>query len=239
MNGRLTSCIAPTAVLGSLALISTVYGRAPIEPIEAIQGVQVKATVFRATKGRSPIVVRSRDELAKHISEDQLAKLQKQVDWQQQQVMIFAWRGSGQDRLEFDVLESFPEQIVFRYLPGRTRDLRPHLYVFAIRSNVKWRVIDPTQKKPQPLSDEYVKVEIRGKLNSQVVAIGGETTGVTISSDGVTLELEFAERMELWRLAKRFHEKTVVVKDRLRVKRGVEIRQRWIVDVEALTATPK
>ncbi|HIM31025.1 MAG TPA: hypothetical protein EYG57_15940 [Planctomycetes bacterium] len=234
MNGRLPQCVSPTAILGSLALISTVYGQA-IDPIEAIRGAfPAKPSVYLATKGRSPIVVRSARELAKHISEEQLAKFQDKLDWQKQQVLIFAWRGSGQDRLEFDVLESFPEQIVFRYLPGRTRDLRPHLHLFVLRSNVKWRLNDPTARKPKPVKDQYVKLEVRGKLNSQVLAIGGETTGVTIAANGVTLELEFAERMELWQLAKKWHDKTVVVTGQLHVKRGVEIRQRWIVDVEAL-----
>ena len=36
--------------------------------------------------------------------------------------------------------ESFPEQITFRIQPGRTRDLRPHVRVFALRGNVKWSV---------------------------------------------------------------------------------------------------
>jgi hypothetical protein len=84
------------------------------------------------------------------------------------------------------------------------------------------------------VKDQYVKLEVRGKLNSQALAIGGETTGVTIAANGVTLELEFAERMELWQLAKKWHDKTVVLTGQLHVKRGVEIRQRWIVDVEAL-----
>jgi hypothetical protein len=38
------------------------------------------------------------------------------------------------------VKESFPEQIMFSYKPGRTRDLRPHLKVYVLQSNVKWAV---------------------------------------------------------------------------------------------------
>ena len=33
-------------------------------------------------------------------------------------VLVFAWRGSGQDRLTYNVLESFPEQIAFKFTPG-------------------------------------------------------------------------------------------------------------------------
>ena len=39
-----------------------------------------------------------------------------------------------------NIAESYPEQVFFTYKPGRTRDLRPHVYVFALRSNVKWSV---------------------------------------------------------------------------------------------------
>ena len=43
------------------------------------------------------------------------------------------------EKADYVVMESFPEQIAFSCRPGRTRDLRPHVHVFALRSNVKWR----------------------------------------------------------------------------------------------------
>jgi hypothetical protein len=50
---------------------------------------------------------------------------------------VFAWRGSGQDKMTYTIAESFPEQITFKILPGRTRDLRSHLKIYASRKNVK------------------------------------------------------------------------------------------------------
>lgn len=82
----------------------------------------------------------SEKEAAEHFGEQELAKLVKQVDIAQQFVLVFAWRGSGQDWLEHAVAESFPEQIFFTYKPGRTRDPRPHVRVYVLRSNVKWSV---------------------------------------------------------------------------------------------------
>ena len=76
-------------------------------------------------------------------------------------------------------------------------------------------------------ADEHIKVEVREKLNSQIFAIGGETTGVVITANGVTWELELGKKAEL-------HEKTVVVTGQLHVKTGVEIRKRWIVNVASL-----
>ena len=80
------------------------------------------------------------DAVMEYFSEDALAALTKQVDFEQRVVLVFAWRGSGQDRLSYSVAESFPEQVFFEYKPGRTKDLRPHVYVFALRANVKWRM---------------------------------------------------------------------------------------------------
>jgi hypothetical protein len=37
-------------------------------------------------------------------------------------------------------LESFPEQIVFGYKPGKTDDLHRHVKLFALRNGVKWSV---------------------------------------------------------------------------------------------------
>ena len=111
---------------------------AKVPPIARLDKVTPKPSVFKTSSRRKPIVLRSEKEAAEHFSEDGLAKLTKQVDFEQQFVLLFAWRGSGQDRLRHDVAESYPEQVFFTYKAGRTRDLRPHVYVYALRSNVKW-----------------------------------------------------------------------------------------------------
>ena len=41
---------------------------------------------------------------------------------------------------EVELPAGFPEQVFFTYTPGRTRDLRPHVHVYALRSNVRWSV---------------------------------------------------------------------------------------------------
>ena len=71
------------------------------------------------------------------------AVIATKVDFKKQIVLVFAWRGSGGDKLEYQILESFPEQIPFSLRPGVTDDLRSHSRVFALRSNVKWSVKAP------------------------------------------------------------------------------------------------
>jgi len=132
--------LATIAIL--LSVPATVLGAEPdpeIPPIQEVKGAKPDASVFKAASRQKPLVIESKKAAAEHFSQDALAALVKRVDFEQQVALVFAWRGSGQDRLSFDVAESYPEQVFFRYKPGRTRDLRPHLYVFALRTNVKWR----------------------------------------------------------------------------------------------------
>ncbi len=125
-----------------LVLLSVAFAiAAPDASIPAIKAVK-EATpndgVFKAAARGKPLEIKSEEDAAKHFDEKSLAALKEQVDFENQFVLVFAWRGSGQDKLSYDVAESFPEQVQFKLTPGRTRDLRPHIHVYALRSNVKW-----------------------------------------------------------------------------------------------------
>ena len=109
-------------------------------PIVEIKDVAPRQRVLDVSGWNKPLVIRSEKEAADHFASDQLDKLKIQVDFEKQFVLLFAWRGSGQDRLSYVVAESYPEQVMFQYTPGRTKDLRPHVYLYALRSQVTWRV---------------------------------------------------------------------------------------------------
>ena len=109
------------------------------EPIVSIK-VKPQSSIFKNSNFNKPIVVKSKEEAAKHFGKEAVASLVKAVDFKKQIVLIFAWRGSGGDQLNYTVAESFPEQISFSRQFGRTRDLKSHAKVFALRSNVKWNV---------------------------------------------------------------------------------------------------
>jgi hypothetical protein len=113
---------------------------AQLPPIRELDKLVPKPSVFEGRTWKQPLVIKSQKEAAEHFDADELTKLTKQVDFAKQVVLLFAWRGSGQDRLDAAVAESYPEQIFFRHTPGRTRDLREHVRIFALRSNVKWSV---------------------------------------------------------------------------------------------------
>ncbi|MFQ5734111.1 MAG: hypothetical protein ACE5KM_19420 [Planctomycetaceae bacterium] len=131
------------ALLIPALLVTLVAAAAPdpkLPPIKRIKDAKPKKSIFKTATRKKPLVLKSQKDAAKYFGKVNLANLKKQVDFTQQFVLVFAWRGSGGDRFRVSVAESYPEQISFHYKPGRTRDLRPHVYVYVLRSNVKWRV---------------------------------------------------------------------------------------------------
>ncbi len=76
-----------------------------------------------------------------------------------------------------------------------------------------------------------------GMLRTGVVAIGGETTGTTITRDEITWELDFGKNQTLSDIAQRLSGKQVMVQGKLEHRQGVEIKERSVVTVTALQAT--
>jgi len=130
---RLTLWCATLAVVLSIAsgMVSAQ------EPIVAIK-VMPEEGVFKNSAWDKPLVIKSSEDAVKHFRKDAIETLGKEVDFKKQFLLVFAWRGSGGDKLSYAVAESWPEQIFFSLEPGLTRDLRGHTHVFALRSNVSW-----------------------------------------------------------------------------------------------------
>jgi len=124
-------------ILLAFSVLSSTFAAEP-PAIKALTDAKPKPTVFKAASQTKPLVIRTEKEAAEHFLDASLAALKKQVDLKKQIVLVFAWQGSGQDRLSHSVAESYPEQVTFKYTHGFSRDLRPHIHVYALRSNVKW-----------------------------------------------------------------------------------------------------
>lgn len=80
-----------------------------------------------------------------------------------------------------------------------------------------------------------VSVLCHGRLRHGVVAIGGETTGTTITFNRVTWELQLPDEASR-DFAKLHHKEPVVVSGTLRKVVGTEKTVRWVIDVKELTA---
>ena len=87
---------------------------------------------------------------------------------------------------------------------------------------------------PAAEEESYIDVEIKGTLETGIMAIGGETTGTIIRVGKVTWELDLGGKKDLAELAAKLDKQQVVVTGRYQQKPGVEIKVRHIVTVKTL-----
>ena len=85
----------------------------------------------------SPFVANSKVEAVKLLGLQQAEDIEKQMSFKTHRVLLFMWAGSGQDRLDFDLVNG---KAIFRYVPGRTRDYRKHQKAFAVNKTLTWEV---------------------------------------------------------------------------------------------------
>jgi len=97
------------------------------------------------TKGvaSKPTKITNAEELAKAFpdsDEEWLDRIAKQVDFEKDELLFFAWTGSGTDRLSFKVEQTKKGPVVvFSYKQGLGDDIpRPRFRLYAIAKN--WRI---------------------------------------------------------------------------------------------------
>lgn len=73
-------------------------------------------------------------------------RLAKELDFDREQLLLFTWSGSGQDKLtpEYKMLciKSKESEVVFRYTSGDATDRKAHAHLFVVPKSQKttWRV---------------------------------------------------------------------------------------------------
>jgi hypothetical protein len=113
------------------------------EKSPVVRALDVKATSPASGKATQPLAIRSADELSKAVSDEAaVAAVKKLVDFETEQVVYFAWSGSGQDRITVAAAAGTKgPEVKFTYAAGRTRDFRPHRLFFALPKNATYKVI--------------------------------------------------------------------------------------------------
>ena len=107
-------------------------------PIVEFKKIEFKTQAFEDAERGKPLAIKTLEEAEKYFDEATLERIQKCMEFEERHLLLFAWQGSGRDKLEFAVMESYPEQLSFTLVPGRTRDLRRHAKLYSIRKNVKY-----------------------------------------------------------------------------------------------------
>jgi hypothetical protein len=80
-------------------------------------------------------------------------------------------------------------------------------------------------------------IEAKGKLSTDIMAIGGETTGTILTTKKGTWELDFGGNEKLCKLADKLDGQVVVVRGVPERREGVEIKERRVIQVQSLEAT--
>lgn len=134
---RLTICLLVIALLS----VSTFAAKKALvcPPLVKLTDFKPNQSVFKDAKRNAPIQIKTTDDVVKYFGKEQAKAIGKKVDLKHQTILVFAWRGSGQDQLQYTILKSNPPQYDFYITPGRTRDLRPHVHVYAVREDIKWK----------------------------------------------------------------------------------------------------
>jgi hypothetical protein len=93
---------------------------------------------------KEPTIIASTDELAKSpIVKDAADDLKKQIDFAKDKLVVFAWAGSGQDKLASDLKSEDKKTIAeFTLTRGLTRDLRRHIHLFAVPKDAEVKFVD-------------------------------------------------------------------------------------------------
>ena len=98
----------------------------------------------------APVVLISADEASKYFKKDVVAKWAKKINFDKQMIFVWSWRGSGQDRMEPYISQANPKKVLFYNEQGSTKDFSEHLYVYAVRKDIKMPSIHvPTLLKMQ------------------------------------------------------------------------------------------
>jgi hypothetical protein len=92
----------------------------------------------------APIALRTAADLDKHIPSKEIrAELLKTIKLDREYLVLFAWAGSGGDRLTVAVeMGKKGPEAVFTRKPGLTDDLRQHIKIFSLPKTMPHRLAD-------------------------------------------------------------------------------------------------
>ncbi|MBY0230998.1 MAG: hypothetical protein K2W96_17060 [Gemmataceae bacterium] len=110
----------------------------PAKPVKTREITAVKRLVTElGGDPMKPVRLKSEKELADAVGDEAAKAILKEVDFKKEHLLLFAWAGSGGDRIE--PTDSKRGDAAFAYTRGKRKDLRKHAKLFAIdaKSEVK------------------------------------------------------------------------------------------------------
>ncbi|MCS6865666.1 MAG: hypothetical protein RMJ56_06455 [Gemmataceae bacterium] len=110
--------------------------------VKEIDTKDFKLAVDRDGKPTAPTEIKTADELAKNAALKEAAEaIKKHVNFEKEKLVLFAWGGSGGDRITADAKNPG----TFNYSPGFTRDYRLHVKLFVVPKDAVVKVVTVRQ----------------------------------------------------------------------------------------------
>jgi len=107
---------------------------------------KIDLTGFKAERARGtvekPLEINSAEDLARTFTDKEIQeRIKKDVNFETEKLLFFAWAGSGGDKLAFTVEKGSDAPVVmFTHTPGLTRDLRQHFLLYAMPKKATFKV---------------------------------------------------------------------------------------------------
>ena len=109
--------------------------------VKEIETKDLKVAVPNGGKATAPAEIKSADELAKSpVLKDAADAVKKQVNFEKEKLVVFAWSGSGGDRIAGEPSKD-GKSAEFTYRIGLTFDLRQHVKLFVVPKDAAVKVV--------------------------------------------------------------------------------------------------
>lgn len=136
-----------------VALAVPVTAADKTQPLTAVDLKGKEIAVVQPKEGNplQPTEIKTTDELTKSplFAESSIEKVKKEVNFEKEKLVVFAWSGSGRDVIAgVLVTEEKKATAQFTYTPGATKDNRPHFRLFVVPKDAEMKV-ERAQRVPK------------------------------------------------------------------------------------------
>ncbi|HEY1190709.1 MAG TPA: hypothetical protein VGE74_23965 [Gemmata sp.] len=123
-----------SALLVVALLVAPVVAADDKPVVKELPTKELKVAPARGGKATEPTEIKSAEELAKNaVLKGAAEEVKKLVDFGKEKLLVFAWSGSGQDKVAVTgETEDGKTALTVTYTRGLTRDLRQHVKLFVV-----------------------------------------------------------------------------------------------------------
>jgi hypothetical protein len=110
--------------------------------VKEIPTKDLKLVFPKSGKATEPTIFTAADDVAKSpVVGGAADEIKKQVNFEKEKLVVFAWGGSGGDKLATDITTADKKTTaVFTLTRGLTRDFRQHIHLYIVPKNAEVKV---------------------------------------------------------------------------------------------------